>query len=123
MPDAPRNENPEHNRERNLNIKLEGRLTLERHSHRVAGEEEDERPYEQPDQLHWYRRVGHWFGKVASDPNACITAFATLAIAFLTVSLLRVAQSQNRLEKAVERPWISADYSIGSPFVFKTRQR
>jgi hypothetical protein len=74
-------------------------------------------------QAPWHTRIGRWFVRVGADPNACITAFATLAIAGLTVALVCVTRAQNRLEQAVERPWIYADFSVGSPLILRQDNR
>jgi hypothetical protein len=126
MPDEPTRDDPERKSDGYLNIKIEGRLAVERSSHHTASTSEaehshEERQHETP--TPWYKSVGRWFIRVRDDPNACITAFATLVIAFLTWALVCVTRAQNRLEQAVERPWIYADFSIASPLILRQENR
>ena len=53
-----------------------------------------------------------WFLKILDDPNACISAVATVVIAFLTVILTQQACNQEKILIVTERPTLTVNPGI-----------
>ena len=119
MIDEPDAKTAQPNPEQALNVRIEGRLFVDKRPESEDAAETSHQPEHNSRNDVWYRR---FWRLVWQNPNAGITALSTLAIAAFTIALTCVStcqwhttQQQLSLE---ERPWLSAEVKILGPLTF-----